>query len=187
MGYFSWNTADTKKSIANIHSGHKNANKIVYLLQPNGEPPIKEEQYDGYGDFGGVDAYVWLAKHNLKPEILKTITDDSYLRQYGIALELGNVDIDINTGKMFDFHWAALFDGVAPFDGNYETIMKEYGKTPNELIEKGIWIKKPYKEVFTGTVFLDKYTPLKFSFEEDAVYEKLPASTRCKYQGFFYH
>ena len=64
MGFFSWNTADTNESIANIHSGHPNADRTVYLLQPDGKAPIEETAYNGYGVFGDVDAYAWLAEIN---------------------------------------------------------------------------------------------------------------------------
>ena len=64
MGFFSWKTADTDESIANIHSDHQNAGRTVYLLQPNGKEPIEETAYNGYGDFGPVDAFAWLAEMN---------------------------------------------------------------------------------------------------------------------------
>ncbi len=64
MGFFSWKTADTNESIANIHSDHPNAGRTVYLLQPGGKEPIEETAYNGYGDFGPADAYAWLAEMN---------------------------------------------------------------------------------------------------------------------------
>lgn len=68
MGFFSWKTADTGESIANVHAGHQNSWKTVYLLQPDGKPPIAAEGgYLGYGDFGDVDAYEWLADANNIP------------------------------------------------------------------------------------------------------------------------
>ena len=64
MGFFSWKTADTNESIANIHSNHPNAGRTVYLLQPGGKEPVEETAYNGYGDFGDVDAFAWLAEMN---------------------------------------------------------------------------------------------------------------------------
>lgn len=54
MGFFSWQTADTKESIMNHYSGQC---KTVYLLQPGGAEPIEETAYDGYGVFGGWRRY----------------------------------------------------------------------------------------------------------------------------------
>ena len=80
MGFFSWKTADTKESIRNIYTGQ---HRTVYLLQPNGKPPIEEPAYDGYGRFGGIDAYAWLAAQNL--DVDSDDTDDE-LRGLGIDL-----------------------------------------------------------------------------------------------------
>lgn len=63
MGFFSWNTVDTNRSIANVNSGRKTF--TVFVLQPNGLPTIKEEAYDGYGVFGGYDVYALFAKWNV--------------------------------------------------------------------------------------------------------------------------
>ena len=64
MGFFSWRTADTNESIANAYSEHPNAHRKAYLLQPNGKLPVEEPDYEGYGVFGDVDAYAWLAEMN---------------------------------------------------------------------------------------------------------------------------
>ncbi|KLV03530.1 hypothetical protein ABT56_19065 [Photobacterium aquae] len=61
MGFFSWKTADSKESIANAYANHENSGRVVYLLQPNDEP-IPEPKYNGYGVFGGMDVFIWLAK-----------------------------------------------------------------------------------------------------------------------------
>ncbi|NGZ66569.1 hypothetical protein G6Z92_06165 [Vibrio aestuarianus subsp. cardii] len=87
MGFFSWKTADSNESVANIHSGHENARRTVYLLQPNGAEPIAESRYNGYGVFGGVDAYAWLAKMNIDSEEVKKMDFvDDRLRMLGIEL-----------------------------------------------------------------------------------------------------
>lgn len=61
MGFFSWKTADTNETIWNMYTGK---HKPVYLLLPDGRAPIEEPAYEGYGDFGGEDAYELLAKEN---------------------------------------------------------------------------------------------------------------------------
>lgn len=123
MGMFSWLTSDGEESIANVYSGRET--KTVYLLQPNGKPPIKELAYEGYGDFGNVDAYVWLAEQNAGP-------------------------LKINISQM-----------------GHE-----------EKRELGIHLAfHRTKEVVY---------PLKFSFNENAVYESLPPAKDCPHQGFFF-
>ena len=124
MGCFSWKTADTQEPIRNVYSG--SPRRTVYMLQP-GRPPIKEEDYEGYGVFGGVDAYEWLARKNLpKAEVksLKALGGEE-LRHRGISLEC------------------------------------------DERFREGL-----------------KY-PLKFSFNGEARYDKLPASEADPDQGYF--
>ena len=113
MGYFSWLTADTKDSVANNDSVHPNAHRTPYLLQPNGEPAIGGEEYEGYGVFDGIDAYEWLARMNQAGKD----------RDAGIDLEYSGEPI--------------------------------------------------------------KY-PIKISYDANAIYEELPASEPCPYQGFDY-
>ena len=61
MGFFSWNTQDTNKSIASRHSRKKT--KPVYMLDDKGNS-WKEDNYEGYGEFGGKDYYELLAEMN---------------------------------------------------------------------------------------------------------------------------
>jgi hypothetical protein len=62
--------------------------KPVYLLQPGGLPPVKEECYEGRGRFGVVNAYVWLAKANAETlGIELSGCDDDEIAQIGIQME----------------------------------------------------------------------------------------------------
>jgi hypothetical protein len=61
MGYFSWKTNDSNRTIWNKHSAHKPTK--VYMLDNLGNA-WKEVAYDGYGVFGGKDFYVLLAEMN---------------------------------------------------------------------------------------------------------------------------
>ncbi|WP_413694427.1 hypothetical protein [Psychromonas sp. KJ10-2] len=47
----------------NIHADEKT--QVVYLIQPKNKKPVIEYAYCGYGIFGSVDAFEWLAKKNL--------------------------------------------------------------------------------------------------------------------------
>jgi hypothetical protein len=188
MGFFSWNTADTQESIANSHSEHENANRTIYLLQPNGLDSIVEREYEGYGMFNNTDAYVWLGVNNFEDEILDAIltcsdNEEDFLdkvRSLAISVNLGHYFEDINTGETFAYNDSQYFEGMQPFNGSYADVMDNYGKTPNELVKEGIWVEKSFTEMITIN------NPLKFSYDKDAVYEDLPASTDCRFQGFFY-
>ena len=61
MGFFSWNTMDTDKSIANEHS---NRNTFRVQMMDNKGNVWTEDSYDGYGRFGGKDFYELLAEMN---------------------------------------------------------------------------------------------------------------------------
>tara|TARA_R110000751_G_scaffold142552_1_gene245970 strand:- start:36 stop:380 length:345 start_codon:yes stop_codon:yes gene_type:complete len=61
MGFFSWKTSNTNKSISNSHS--ERGSFPVVMVAPNGERWV-EKNYDGYGEFGGKDYYELLAELN---------------------------------------------------------------------------------------------------------------------------
>lgn len=171
MGFFSWETADSNQSIANVHSGRPT--KTVYLLQPNGEPPITEPAYQGYGVFGGMDVFIWLAKHNF---------GEGGSREAAIFADCGHYLSDAENIYLCRLHVTEeQFRQVVTTDkpvvmfNNYMQKMPN-GKTPNELIESGAWTENPISLNF----------PLKFSFDPNAKYEDLPASRPCPYQGFFF-
>ena len=53
MGFFSWKTSDTNQSIVNRHAG---GTRPVKMLDDTGRSWV-ENDYDGYGEFGGMDFY----------------------------------------------------------------------------------------------------------------------------------
>ena len=61
MGFFSWHTNDTDRSIANKYSGRTTFN--VYMRDNKGNVWV-ESDYEGYGRFGGKDYYELLAEMN---------------------------------------------------------------------------------------------------------------------------
>ena len=61
MGFFSWNTQDTDRSIANQYSNRKPF--TVYMHDDKGNV-WKEDNYDGYGEFGGKDFYELVSEMN---------------------------------------------------------------------------------------------------------------------------
>lgn len=80
MGFFSWRTSDTGKSISNCYS--KRGALPVYLVTPDNEY-IYEDEYNGYGIFGGQDAYALVARWNC-PE--QCNGDDNHDREIGILI-----------------------------------------------------------------------------------------------------
>lgn len=63
MGFFSFKTQDTNRSIANIHSSMETM-KVV--LMDNKGNTWTEHEYNGYGEFGGKDYYELVAEMNGK-------------------------------------------------------------------------------------------------------------------------
>jgi hypothetical protein len=61
MGFFSFHTCDTGNSIANKFSGRPVF--TVHMITPDGRV-FTEEDYEGYGVFGGKDFYELLAELN---------------------------------------------------------------------------------------------------------------------------
>lgn len=180
MGFYSWKTADTESSIANIYSDQPI--RTVYLLQPGGKAPIEEAAYEGHGVFGGVNAMVWLAKANAESlGIGLTSMSEGQLTDIGISLSVGHCHIDSETGDV----WHVYHDHrvVVPgqyFSGTYDSIIPELGDTANNLIKSGRLVTHTVSEL-CGLEF-----PLKFSFSKTARYEELPASKDCPYQGYFF-
>lgn len=64
MGFFSWKTQDTNRSIANKYSKRKTF--TVYMVNPKNGEFYGESNYEGYGEFGGKDYYELLAELNGK-------------------------------------------------------------------------------------------------------------------------
>lgn len=61
MGFFSFITQDTKRSIANRYSSRT---PFKVYMHDNDGIVYAEHDYQGYGDFGGIDYYTLLAKMN---------------------------------------------------------------------------------------------------------------------------
>lgn len=181
MGFFSWKTADDNRSIYNTHSD-RGATE-VYLIQPDGRPGIHEPDYEGYGVFGGVDAYVWLARENLPAERLVPFPDDAGIsditvRGIGIALAFG-YKVHVPTGTKFVTRnrCAPIIDPeIVDLQSMWgEPVAMFGGRTLKEVTDAGEVEQRSFPIPF----------PLKFSCDEHAVYENLPASEDCPQQGHF--
>ena len=87
MGFFSWNTADTFESIPNCFSDRETF--TVFVLCPDGRK-IKEDCYEGYGEFGSEDIYALLANWNCPEKCNGNIEHD---RKIGIEIGCYNKDM----------------------------------------------------------------------------------------------
>ena len=83
MGFFSWKTSDTDKSISNRYSSRGTFPVYVLIPEEFGGGHIEERNYEGYGEFGGQDIYALVARWN-KPELCNG--DDEYDRHIGIDI-----------------------------------------------------------------------------------------------------
>ena len=169
MGYFSWMSADTNEQ---IKLGDR-----IFLLQPNGEKPIEEDWYDGYGRFGGIDCYEWLVDMNVgKGTIQKAKLSGIDKRDIGLSIMLSSYYIDTRDGKKYSYDMSELFDDLNPFPINYKS--KVSGVEINDLIKEKVFEKRSFEDYFGKINY-----PLKFSFNENAVYEDLPGSEDDPNQG----
>lgn len=180
MGFFSWLTCDTSESISNIHSDRKV--RTVYMLQPGNERHIEEPAYDGYGVFGGVAAYAWLARKNRHVLADPSVVDNGERAIHiGIGLGLSDVFVHKDTGEVW--HFFADNRCIVPgnyFGGRYDEYCEELDDSPNGLIGSGVLVRKPIIEQ------VELKYPLKFSFNPQCKYEAHPASQDCPHQGYFY-
>lgn len=178
MGFFSWQTGDTKESIANVHTW-KHRKEGVYLLLPDGTK-IHEPEYQGAGVFGGVNAYAQLGRQNAEHLGLNLSNDDE-AHSLGVSLDVGQVFIHAQTNEIWHiFHTGAhsLLGGrIAKVRFNEH--VEELGMTPTQAIRDKI-----LRGVSVASLI--DHLPLKFSFNPEAEYNLIGASERCPYQGFFY-
>ena len=169
MGFFSWKTSDTQKSISNSYSCR--GTFPVYMITEDGQVFL-EEEYEGYGQFGGKSVYALIEEmNNVKDGInltfLTLITNGERTYKRGTTS-----DCDF-------FHWETPLE-------------KEGGKTPNELIAEG-W-KKVYPNGYGewGKCAANGYKMPKFvenppSTENYQEYwNALPYPVNCPDQGYFY-
>ena len=84
MGFFSWKTNDTHRTIWNKFTDAGNTFR-VFLRDDKGNEWI-EENYEGYGEFGGKDYYALVAEMNGFEASDDTSEAQQALRCIGIAL-----------------------------------------------------------------------------------------------------
>ena len=98
MGFFSWLTQDTGKSIANSYSAR---NPFTVFMHDDKGNKYREDYYEGYGVFGGKDYYVLLAEMNGIVE-----SDEDLMRQEGLSLAFsGELCKFPNLTEAEDWEW----------------------------------------------------------------------------------
>jgi len=201
MGYFSFLCAETGNSIgiektATIHMPTSSITRYPYV-----DPAFHEEElwadkhsnswsytgtYDGYGRIIQFDVYVILYMINDEALAVSSYNggfDPANLeeaRAIGLAIAMGSYYQDKDGNN---YHCSMHSDpnklGVksTAFKGSYDTPQKASGKTPNQLIGDGDWVKK---KIIPHIPF-----PLKITRPEcELGYFHLPASEDCPNQGF---
>ena len=112
MGFFSWKTNNSDRSIANRYSDRSTFK--VYMRDNKGNVWV-EEDYEGYGRFGGKDYY----------ELLAEMNGEGSDRDKGIWLQYDSKGINIIYPALFeafegaDSEWED-YRGVAPEDCEYQ-------------------------------------------------------------------
>lgn len=170
MGFFSWITSDTNKSIANNCSARTVF--TVHMITEDGQV-FTEDDYEGYGEFGGKDIYELIAEIN-------------GLKSREAAVELVYKTIITNGRRSYTAGGVDFFNWETP-------LPQEGGKTPNQLVEsKEFRVEHPLgygdwnKASTMGFKFpkLVEKLPSKKNWEK--VWNSLPYPETCPDQGYFY-
>lgn len=176
MGFFSWITSDTKKSIPSSYSNRDTF--TVHMITENGVI-YTEEDYEGYGVFGGKDIYELIAELNG----LRGIQDSAdTAREKAINLVYKTI----------------ITDGVKSYEcnkdfQNWGIILPAEGKTPNQLVEEG-WAKQypyGYGDFTIGASHglklpkLVEHLPAKGE-DLKKFWARTPYPENCPDQGYFY-
>lgn len=174
MGFFSWFTSDTKKSIANSWSTRSTF--PVHMVTEDGQI-FTENNYEGYGVFGGKDLYVLSAEMN---------------GQFGETE-------DETRNLFFDKIWVR---GITNGDKTYcykehfgrydDPLESEGGLTPNQLTSEHGWTSFGESGEFGDWAkqglrmpkLVERLPNTNANWNE--WWESLPYPESCPDQGFFY-
>ena len=173
MGFFSWKTSDTERSIANTYSDRKTFPVYVLIPEEFGGGYIEECDYEGYGCFGGHDIYDLLADWNRtyatadnlrKPERKCWQDGAEGDKWFESAMERYNRDCSM------------LKDFADGKDDEY--MIATYGKDYKRIIGINIGC---YDEQNAALEY-----PIKIVEDNSLTYEDAEPSVSCPDQGYFY-
>lgn len=170
MGFFSWITSDTNKSIANNCSCREIF--TVHMITEDGQV-FTEEDYEGYGVFGGKDIYELIAEMNgLCPS-----GDSQKKRSAAIDLvyktAITNGERTYIVGKDFS-NWE-------------QPLEAENGKTANTLVREGWEIVYPNGYGDFNVAAKNGIKLPKLVEEIPSDFNSVPYPKDCPDQGFFYN
>lgn len=170
MGLFSWKTSDTDRSIPSRYSNREPF--TVHMITEDGQV-FTEDNYEGYGVFGGKDIYELIADLNgLCPN-----GDTDQKREAAIDLVyktcITNGEITFEQGKDF-IRWDDLLVGQG-------------GKTPSNLLDEGWQRFYPngygdFNEAAKQGIKLPKLVE-----DEECDFHDYPYPESCEFQGYFYY
>jgi hypothetical protein len=179
MGFFSWNTSDTKKSIANRYSSKETFK--VHLITRDGQV-YTEDDYEGYGLFGGIDYYEVMAIINGLNKTPLKINEE--MRDRGINLMFRSGVRNKETKQEF------VSGGVDFFDWQNDIVEDEL--SANKLLDRGTheMFKDTLEDLIDSGVQFPKLVENLPCSPNDELwaeeFDKLPISTQCEFQGYFY-
>jgi len=177
MGCFSWITNDTKRSIIIKGCGTQKYHcRTVYMWDNNGHG-WEEQEYEGYGMFGGKDFHILLAEMN-------GVVEDDYekKRSIGIRLECGsgNGIIYPNLTESSSWTWKNVKPQQCPNQGGCD-----YDDDSEENSEEDDHRDYAIKETESKAVFNFKEKPPIVSGEYSAI-ETANSNIRKKYDLISY-
>lgn len=173
MGFFSWKTSDTKRSICNNSSTRKPF--TVHMITKDGQI-FTEHDYEGYGEFGGKDIYVLAAEMNGH----KGATDEETRSNFFDKIWKRGIEKD---GKRYYYR--------EDFNVYSDLLESEGNLSPNDLVSEHGW-----KHFGSDNDLADFAAE---GFDMPKLVEKLPSTEKwakewlqlpypesCKDQGYFY-
>jgi hypothetical protein len=169
MGFFSFITSDTNKSISNSFSNR--GALPVHMITEDGQV-FTEDDYEGYGVFGGKDIYELIAELN------ELCLDGDTDQKRGVAIDLLYKTIITNGERSYT-------NGV-DFTNWEQPIEAEGGKTANSLVSLG-W-KQVYPNGY-GDFEIAAKNGIKLPKLVQKIpknFDDVPYSKNCRHQGFFY-
>ena len=183
MGFFSWITSDTKRSIPNVYQ-HTHPTFPVHMITEDGRV-FTETEYEGYGVFGGKDFYVLAAELNG----FKGATDDETRRLFFDKIWKRGIK---NGGKVLvyreDFtHYEAkvLVEGIEG-EVTPNQLLREYGWEDWDVSKTGNVGGRCDTQGFVNAGF--KMPKIEENLPKDIVkeWDSIPYPESCPDQGYFY-
>jgi len=158
MGFFSWKTSDTNRTIWNVHAS-KPTFKVHMITRDGAVFP--EDAYEGYGNFDGMCYY----------KLVDLINGGDGDRDRGIELAFGTT---ILTNGKQTFVWKEDFF-------NWATDKLVDDKCANELLNDG-WRQEKIRHDIQLPKFVE-HLPSDDDWEHE--FDNLPESKICNSQGYF--